>query len=312
MKKLRLCLLILTLVPFVWPAPPAAAQEASLDEASAYQAWFTANAANDLPQASDLAQAYLDKFPSGQYAEYLGKWLTGRRWSLFNEAIKKKDMAEMVRLGEARLKQDPKDLTYLYWMALNLRQHELLAPSDVTHAKEAKDFSARAIELIDAGGQPAGVDAAKWNKDVNLAWLHQNLALLAAKEGNKDEALEHYELSSTLAPKDVGIQARNTLGCGAIYKDRYDEAVAKYQALPGGERSAESPSAAATQPIGEANANADKAIDCWAHFLGVTRGAASEAVRSKMEATLAALYKYRHPDEPEGYKALVEKYALAP
>ena len=310
MKKLRFCLLVLAFVPFV-PAPPAAAQEASLEEASAYQAWFAANAANSLPKAVELAQTYLETFSNGQYAEYLGKWLTGTRWNLFNEAIKKKDMAEMVGLGESRLKQDPKDLTHLYWMALNLRQHELLGPADVAHAKEASDFSSRAIALIDAGGQPAGIDAAKWNKDANLAWLHQSLALLAAREGNKDEALKQYELSSTLAPNDVGIQARNTLGCGSIHKSRYDEAVGRYQALPEAERSAESRSAVATQLIGEANANADKAIDSWARFLGVTKGAASEAVRSKMEATLAALHKYRHPDEPEGYKALIEKHAPA-
>jgi hypothetical protein len=311
MKKLCLCLLTLAFVPFV-PAPPAVAQEASLEEASAYQAWFAANAAKDMPKALDLAQAYLDKFPKGQYADYLGKWHTGMQWNLFNEAIKTKDMAEMVRLGEARLKQDPKDVTYLYWMALNLRQNELLGPADLTHAKETADFSRRAAELIEGGAQPAGVDAAKWNKNANLAWLHQNLALVAAKGGSDDESLKEYETSSALAPSDVGIQARNALGSGSIYKDKYDKAVAKYQALPDAERSPESPSPAATQLIDEANANADKAIESWAHFLGVTKGAASEAVRSQMEATLAALYRYRHPDEPEGYKALVDKYAPAP
>ena len=310
MKKICFCLSILAFVPFL-PAPPTAAQEASPEESSSYQAWFAANGANDLAKAADLAQAYLDQFPKGKYADYLGKWLVGTRGSLFNEAIKKKDMAEMLRIGEAQLKRDPKDLTYLYWMALNLRQNELLGGKAV-HSKEAADFSKRAIELIESGGQPAGVDAAKWNKDANLAWLHQDLALVAAEGGSKDEALKEYETASGLAPKDVAIQARGNLGCGSIHKDRYDEAVAKYQALPEAERSPGSPSPEATRLIDEANANADKAIDCWARFLGVTKGTASEAVRSKMEATLAALYKYRHPDEPQGYQALVEKYAPAP
>lgn len=304
------CLPILASVLFV-PAPSAVAQETSPEEASAYQAWFAADAAKDLPKGADLAQAYLDQYPKGKYADYLGKWLTETRWTLFNEAIKKKDMAEMVRIGEARLKRDAKDLTYLYWMSLNLRQHELLA-GKADHSKEAADYSKRALELIESGAKPLGVDAAKWNKDANLAWLHQNLALLAAEAGNKDDALKEYETASGLAPKDVAIQARGALGCGGIYKDEYDEAVAKYQALPEAERSAASPSPEAKQLIDDANANADKAIDCWARFLGVTKGTASEAVRSKMEATLAAMYKYRHPEEPEGYKALVEKNAPAP
>lgn len=302
--------MILATVPAL-PAPPALAQ-ASLEEATAYQAWFVANAANDVAKASELAQAYLGQFPKGQYADYLGKWLVGAHWNLFNAAIKNKDMAEMVRLGEVRLKQDPKDLTYLYWMALNLRQNELLGSGETTHSKQAADFSMRAIASIEGGGQPAGVDASKWNKDANLAWLHQNLALIATTAGDKDEALKQYEQSSALAPSEIAIQARNTLGCGSIYKDKYDEAVAKYQALPEAERSPESPSPTASQLIEQANQDADRAIDSWAHFLGVTKGTAAEAVRTKMEATLAAFYKYRHPDEPEGYKALVEKYSPAP
>jgi hypothetical protein len=31
-------------------------------------------------------------------------------------------------------------------------------------------------------------------------------------------------------------------------------------------------------------------------------------VRTKVEQALAALYQYRHPDQPQGYQALVEKY----
>jgi tetratricopeptide (TPR) repeat protein len=197
-------------------------------------------------------------------------------------------------------------------MALNLRQNEILGSGNPTHSKEAADYSKRAIELIEAGVQPAGVDASKWNKDGNLAWLHQNLALIAATAGAKDEALKQYEQSSALAPSEIAIQARNTLGCGSIYKDKYDESVAKYQALPEAERSPENPSPTASQLIEQANQDADRAIDSWAHFLGVTKGTAAEAVRTKMEATLAAFYKYRHPEEPEGYKALVEKYSPAP
>ena len=307
----KVCVCISILVVLLAPARPSAAQETSPEEGSAYQAWFAADAAKDQPKAMDAAQAYLDQYPKGKYADYLGKWLTEARGSLFNEAMKKKDMAEMIRIGELQLKRDPKDLTYLYWMALSLRQNELLGGKPV-HAREAADFSKRAIELIESGAQPAGVDAAKWNKDANLAWLHQNLALLAAEGGNKDDALKEYETASGLAPKDVAIQARGALGCGSIYKDKYDAAVAKYQALPEAERSSASPSPEAKQLIDDANANADKAIDCWARFLAVTKGTASEAVRSKMEATLAAMYKYRHPEEPEGYKALVEKLAPAP
>jgi hypothetical protein len=293
-------------------AQQAAGQEADIEEVTSYHAWLAANEAKETAKAVEAAQAYLEKFPSGQYAEYLTKWLTAARWAQFQEAIKKKDMAEMVRIGQTRLKQDPKDLTFLYWMALNLRQNQLLSPAPSTHAKEAAEFSRRAIELIEAGGKPEGVDAAKWDKDANLAWLHQNLALVAAKEGNAAEALKAYEVSTGLAPKDAAIVARNTLGCGSLEKNLYDAAVQKYQALPEAERTGDSPSAAAQAAIDEANRHADAAIECWAKFLGATAGSTAQDLRSKIEAALAALYQYRHPDAPEGYKELVTKYTLAP
>jgi len=290
----------------VAPAP-LRAQEGNVEEVAAYGAFHAAQTAGDTAKATELASTYLEKFPKGQYAEFLTKWLTGARWARFNDVIKKKDMAGMVAVGREGLAQDPADLNYLYWMALNLRQNELLAGSQAPNAEAAAEFSRKAIERIEAGGVPAGVDAAKWNKGANLAWLHQSLALLAAKQGKADEALQYYEKSSVLSPKDVALNARNTLGCGTLHKSKYDQAVVQYQALPEAARTSDPPAAEATAAIDLANREADAAIDCWARFMAVTVANPSE-VRNKVEQALAALYQYRHPDEPQGYQALVEKY----
>ena len=302
---------LLRVLVVVLMAVPTFAQETNVDEVAAYQAWYLANAAGETAKATEAARAYVEKFPAGEHAEYLRKWLAGAQWGAFNEAIKKKDMAEMVRLGDERLAQDPKDLAALYWMALNLRQNELLSTAEAVHAEKAGDFSKRAIELIEAGGVPAGVDPAKWNKDANLAWLHQNVALVAAKAGHTEEALARYEKSSALAPKEVAIQARNSLGCGSLHKELYDKSVAAYQALPEAERTGDAPSEAAKAAVDTANTHADAAIECWARFLGVMGTSGSAELRSRIESTLSALYQYRHPEEPEGYKALVEKYAAS-
>ena len=280
--------------------------EASVEEVTAYTAFHAAQTAGDAAKATTLAREYLQKFPKGQYADALTKWLGAARWGRFNEAIKKKDMAGMVTVGREALAEDPGDVNYLYWTAVNLRQNELLAGGD-QNAEAAAEFSRKAIERIEAGAVPVGVDAAKWNKDAVLAVLHQNLALVAARQGKSDEALQHYEKSSTLAPKDVAINARNTLGCGTLHKSKYDDAVAKYQALPEAARTSDPPAAEATATIDQANKEADAAIDCWARFLAVTAANPSET-RNKVEQALGALYQYRHPDEPQGYQALVEKY----
>jgi len=55
-------------------APLAAAQEQA--EADAYKAWYDANAAKDYAKAMPLAKAYIEKFPTGKYTEYLKKtWI---------------------------------------------------------------------------------------------------------------------------------------------------------------------------------------------------------------------------------------------
>jgi len=285
----------------------ALAQEGNVEEVTAYGAFHAAQTAGDNAKAAELARAYLEKFPKGQYAEFLAKWITGARWAGFNEAIKKKDMAGMVTIGREGLAADPADVNYLYWMALNLRQNELLAAGEPANIDAAAEFSKKAIERIEGGAVPVGVDAAKWNKDAHLAWLNQSLALIAAKQGRGDEALQYYEKSSALSPKDVALNARNTLGCGTLHKAKYDAAVAKYQALPEASRTSDPPAAEAKAAIDSANAEADAAIECWARFLAVTAANPSET-RTRVEQALGALYTYRHPDQPQGYQALVEKY----
>jgi tetratricopeptide (TPR) repeat protein len=288
-------------------APLRAQEEGNAEEVAAYGAFHAAQTAGDAAKASELARAYLEKFPKGQYAEYLSKYLGSARWQRFNEAIKKKDMGGMITVGREGLTADPGDVNYLYWMAVNLRQNELLGGGEPAHAKEAEEFTLKAIERIEAGGVPVGVDAAKWDKSANQGLLYQSLALLAAKRGETAKALEHYQKSSSLAPKDVAINARNYLGCGTLHKSAYDDAVAKYQALPEAARTADPPAAEATAAVDLANKEADAAIDCWARFLAVTAANPSDT-RTKVEQALGALYQYRHPDQPQGYQALVEKY----
>lgn len=287
------------------PAAPVHAQDAAetqnADEVAAYMAWYGASTSGETDKALAAAREYLEKFPEGQNAGYVRKWLSGIQWQPFNEAIKQKDMAEMIRLGRAGLADDA---SFAYWMAFYLRQNELLGSADAVHMKEAEEFSRQALDFVDKGGVPTGIDAAKFDKDANLAWLHQNLALVAAKSGRPDEALEQYATSSKLGAGDAAITARNQIGCASLHKDLYEQAVEKYKALPEAERDPASPSEAATAAIDTANRHADGAIECWAAFL--SGGSGSPELRSRIETAIAALWAYRHPDEPEGWKTLVK------
>jgi tetratricopeptide (TPR) repeat protein len=297
---------VLLLAVALFPIPGAGqekAEDQNVEEIAAYMAWYGASTAGETEKALAAAKEYLAKYPKAQNADYVRKWMVGLQWKSFNEAVQKKDMAGMVRIGRTQLSSEPRDPGFAYWMAWYLRQNELLGAGDAAHAKDAEELSRIAIDFVEKGGVATGIDPAKWNKQANLAWLHQNLALVAAKDDRLREAIEHYEASSRLAPGDAALNARNHLGCGSVNKSLYDRAVAKYQGLPEAERSPQGPSEAARQALDTVNRHADAAIECWARFLA--GGSGSAELRSRIEAAIAALWSYRHPEEPEGWKALV-------
>ena len=302
---------VLAAALFVAGAGRATAQdEPALEEAAAYGAWYQANEAKDVAKAYELAREYVQKFPKGQYAEFLTKWVAGARGALFNQALQKKDMAAMLKLGQERLAEDPDDLAYLVSLALNLRRYELFAsPANFTHAAEAADFSKRAIALIEAGKVPGGADPAKWNKNDALGWLHQNLAAIAYKDEKKDDALAAFQKSTEADKDNAGLVAYNLLYAGFIHKDRYDAAVKQYQELPEADRQAAEPTEAAKAAVEEANRHADAAIESWARFAGLAEAQGTYGeTRERIARALAGLWAYRNPEDPEGYLKLIEQH----
>lgn len=293
------------------PTSRAAAQEEqNLDEVVAYQAWYQANAAGDAGKAATLASTYLRKYPKGQYAAYLKKWLGGVEGALFNQAIKAKDTSKIVSLGKQHLATTPKDLNYLYSLALNLRKLELFAsPRNYSHAKDLANFSRQAIAQIEAGKVPAGIPAAKWNKNANLAWLHQNLAVIAEHDGNAAQALTEYDKALTLDPKSPAVAVPASLACGNLRMARYNAAAQKFNAIPEADRQAAEPGPAVKSALDAINREADGAIECWARFMALTDGKASFAgVRGKIEPSLKGLWESRHPGDAAGLQAEIQKY----
>src|SRR5713226_6799964 len=91
--------------------PEAVSQDQAEAEAAAYKAWFDANGLKDYAKAMDLAKAYLEKFPSGKYADYLkNKWIPGMRGYFFKQAADAKNVSEVIRIGKEVLAQDPDNL----------------------------------------------------------------------------------------------------------------------------------------------------------------------------------------------------------
>jgi hypothetical protein len=62
--------------------------------------------------------------------------------------------------------------------------------------------------------------------------------------------------------------------------------------------------------LDEVNAQADAVIDCWARFLGLTaKNNTYGATRDQVFKAATDLYKYRHPDSPDGLQKLIDQYS---
>jgi len=287
-------------------ASPVLAQEQ--DEAIAYHGWFAANQAQDNAKAVEAAEAYLAQFPSGEYAEFLTKWLAPAQLSRLNDAIKAGDVDQMLAVGNAILANDSENLNVLYALAFQIRLKELLAsPRSYAHATEAADLSTRTIGLVESGKTLAGVES--FDKNATLAWLYQNLAFVESKDGMSDKAVGLYEKSTSLAPQDPQIAGRNLGSLISVRQKAFTEAATAFNALPAEARSAAEPSAEVTAARDRLNAEADGLIDVSAQFVALAEVKnLPAATRDRVYAVLESAYKTRNPDDAEaaGLQAVID------
>ena len=275
-------------------------------EADAYKAWYEAYTAKDLEKGFDLAKAYLAKFPTGDKATYMKKYIVTTRAQLFNKARTDKNIPEEIKLGNEALAEDPENLDYLFLLSLDIRTNELyMSPPNYTHSNELSDYSRRALKLIEAGKVPAVVDKTKWNQNQQLGAVYDSLGRVDAKKGAPDKALDNFKKAASLDPTN----ASYFFAVGSLYQERYVAAATKYGAFPQADRDASEPKPEIKAAFDDANANADMVIENWAKFMALTIGSDPwKSTRDKVNDALTAMYKYRHPDDADGLQRLIDKF----
>jgi len=289
------------------PAAPAAAQEVVQDEGAAYRAWHEASQAGDNAKAMAAAKAYLEKYPKGQYADFIQKWYGTAQMTALDAAIKEKRTADMIAVGRDILATDPENLNVLYALAFNIRRNELFAaPQNFTNAPAAVEFSKKAIGLVESGKTLTGVQT--FDKNGTLAWLTQVLAVNEGKNGSPAEAIKLYEKSTALAPDDPQIAARNLLAVVTLRQAKYGELAKAYNALPEADRSAAEPKPEVKAAKDALNAEADGLIEAAARFVafGKTKGLPAATV-DRVNQLLQTVYKGRFPEDAtlEGLKKIL-------
>jgi tetratricopeptide (TPR) repeat protein len=282
------------------------AQEPSAEETIAYQTWFAANSQNMQDKAKEAAQAYLKQFPNGQYAAYLKNWLLGPKLQAMGAAVQAKNTEEMIKAGREILAADPENLGVYYSLAFNLRRLEMAAsPANFAHSKDAAEFAAAAIKLIEAGKT---IEGGTFNKNASLALMYQVQAMDAANAKNTEQAIALYKKSSAADPTSVAIGAYNLLALASLYKAPYDEAVKAYQAFPEADRQAAEPPAEVKAALDKVYTTADPLIDTWARFVALARARNVAAdTRDKVAASLQTVYATRHAGDTSGLEPLIQK-----
>jgi hypothetical protein len=276
---------------------PAAAQEIVQNEGAAYRAWHEASQAADNVKAIAAAKAYLEKYPTGQYADFIKKWLPPAQMAALDAAIKEKRTADMIAVGREILAGDPENLNVLYALAFNIRRNELLAsPSNFANAAAAVEFSKKAISLVESGKTLTGVQ--NFDKNATLAWLTQILAVNEGKNGSAVEAVKLYEKSTSLAPGDPAIVGLNLLRVFTLRQSAYGDAVKAYNAFPEADRGAAEPKPEVKAAKDALNAEADNLIDAAASFVAFANAKGlAPAMKDRVNQALETVYKSRFPED---------------
>jgi len=295
-------------VAFALASPaPVAAQEVVQDEGAFYRAWHDASQAADNVKAIAAAKAYLENYPTGQYADFIKKWLGPAQMAALDAAIKEKRTPDMITVGREILASDPENLNVLYALAFNIRRNELLAaPPSFANAPAAVEFAKKAISLVESGKTLTGVQT--FDKNATLAWLTQILAVNEAKSGSPAEAIKLYQQSTSLAPGDPAIAGQNLLRVFTLRQSAYADVAKAYNAFPEADRAAAEPKPEVKAAKDALNAEADALIDAAAGFVAFAgaKGLAP-AMKDRVNQALETVYKGRFPEDAalEGLKKIL-------
>jgi len=296
-------LVLFALALAILPAARAAAQDVVQDEGSAYRAWHEASQAADSAKAIAAGRDYLAKYPTGQYADFMKKWLGTAQMGALDAAIKAKQTAQMLAVGKDILASDPENLNVVYAMASQLRREMLSNPPVYDNAAAGVELAKKGISMIEAGKTLAGVQS--FDKNATLAWMSQILALNEQKSGSAEAAVKLFEKSTSYAPQDPQIAGVNLLRSLALHQAGYSEAAKAYTAFPEADRAAVESGAADAKPDAKAareklNASADGVIAAATSFIALSKVKNfGVPTREKVNATLEVIYKTRHPQEKD-------------
>jgi tetratricopeptide (TPR) repeat protein len=230
---------------------PAAQAPADPEEEKAYKT-FTDVKPDAFDQQIQVGEQYLQKYPTGRYAEQVYARLT-------NAYFQKQQFDKMYAASDKALSMNPNDVTVLVLVGWVIPHN--YDPNDVEADRrltKAESYEKHAIELLTAMTKPDNITDEQFNKakTASLAQAHSGLGLIYFRQQQFDKAVTEMQQAVKLdtSPDSVDLYV---LGVSLSQLKRYPEAADAFQkcaATPGAvqdrckQREGEAKKLAAAQP----------------------------------------------------------------
>jgi tetratricopeptide (TPR) repeat protein len=211
---------------------PAAQAQAPVDpeEEKAYKT-FTDVKPDSFDQQIQVGEQYLQKYPTGHYAEQVYARLT-------NAYFQKQQFDKMYAASDKALSMNPNDVTVLVLVGWVIPHN--YDPNDVDADRrltKAENYEKHAIELLTAMTKPDNITDEQFNKAkaASLAQAHSGLGLVYFRQQQFDKAVTEMQAAVKLdtTPDSVDLYI---LGVSLGQLKRYPEAADAFQkcaATPG-------------------------------------------------------------------------------
>jgi len=216
---------------------------------------------------------------------------------LIDTYINANRLDDAFRTGAAAVAKSPNDVVTLTNMALiGIEQAKKQNPK---YVEQSQQYALKAIELIEAGKKPEGMDDARWSDFQTrlLPELYQAAGIVSMMTGKKDEAKTRLE-------KAVSLKADNPFTyvlLGTIANNEYQDFAEKHKAQAAGPLKDEL--------LRQAHAKMDAVIDLYAHAVALSEGSEPyKQLHDQVFEDLKSYYSYRHAGSTKGLDELIAKY----
>jgi hypothetical protein len=166
----------------------------------------------------------------------------------------------------------------------------------------SQQYGLKAIEIIEAGKIPAGMDEATWtNHKAALAQLYQQTGILAMVNKKPDDAKARIAKAIALKPDEPSSHAI----LAYFINSEYVQLATDYKSMPEGK--------AKEEQLTKLQGMIDSIIDSYAHAVALATGKPEhQGLLQQVMPDLTSYYKYRHNGSTEGMQQLIDKYKPQP